>query len=251
MSYRNRSRLTFSLLAASLALCCAFIAMLAGLGNRRGWWDFHTGLIILKWAAYAESMVVIVSVIGVILSAIKKRKNALAFFLIGVVICILALGVPLSMWLTAHHVPSIHDITTDTENPPEFAAILKVRRNASNPVAYGGPDVAAQQHKAYPDIMPLMLALPPVKAFDRAVAVASKMGWEIVNVNLANGIIEATDTTFWFGFKDDVAIRISPDAKGSRIDVRSVSRVGVSDIGTNAKRIRNYLRVLKAIAQEG
>jgi len=99
--------------------------------------------------------------------------------------------------------------------------------------------------------MPLILDLPSVKAFDRAAAAAAKMGWEIVNVNLAHGIIEATDTTFWFGFNDDVVIRISPDARGSRIDVRSVSRVGVSDIGTNAKRIRNYLRVLKVIAQEG
>jgi uncharacterized protein (DUF1499 family) len=99
--------------------------------------------------------------------------------------------------------------------------------------------------------MPLMLDLSPVKAFDRAVAAAAKMGWKIVNANPTTGIIEATDTTFWFGFKDDVVIRVSPDAKGSRIDVRSVSRVGLSDIGTNAKRIRDYLRVLKAIAQEG
>jgi uncharacterized protein (DUF1499 family) len=88
--------------------------------------------------------------------------------------------------------------------------------------------------------------VPPDVAFDKALAAAREMGWDIVDAKPAEGRIEATDTTFWFGFKDDVVIRISPTSEGSRIDVRSVSRVGRSDIGTNAKRIRAYLEKLKA-----
>jgi len=244
MLYLSRNRLTFPLLSTGLALCCAIIAILAGLGNRREWWDFRTGLSILKWAAYAEVVVIAVSVVGIIMSAFRKRKIALAYFLIGSVISMFALGIPLYIWITASHVPPIHDITTDTENPPRFIEILKARRDAPNPPEYGGPDLAARQHKAYPDIKPLILDSTPSRAFDLAAAAAAGMGWKIVSVNRTAGIIEATDTTFWFGFKDDVIIRVSPDAQGSRIDMRSVSRVGVSDLGTNAKRIRNYLKKL-------
>ncbi len=69
------------------------------------------------------------------------------------------------------------------------------------------------------------------------------MGWKIVDENQAEGRIEATATTRWFGFKDDVVIRIAPSGgNGSRVDVRSVSRVGRSDVGTNARRIRAFLK---------
>ncbi len=251
MLYRDRSRFTFPLLAVGLALAAALVAMLGGFGNRRGWWDFRTGISILKWAAYSEIVVIAASAVGMIIAAFRRRKAALAYFLIGAVISIAAIGVPLAMWITAHQVPPIHDITTDTENPPRFVEILKARRDAPNTSEYGGPDVAARQHAAYPDIKPLIFEMAPGKAFDLASDAASGMGWEIVNKDPAKGIIEATDTTFWFGFKDDIIIRVTPDAKGSRIDVRSVSRVGVSDIGTNAKRIRKYLKVLQGITNQG
>ena len=66
----------------------------------------------------------------------------------------------------------------------------------------------------------------------------------LVAAEAADGRIEATDTTFWFGFKDDVVVRVQPADNGSRIDVRSESRVGKSDVGTNARRIRAYLAKL-------
>ena len=91
-----------------------------------------------------------------------------------------------------------------------------------------------------------MLAVPTDKAFDRALAAARAMGLEIVANSPAEGRIEATATTFWFGFKDDVVVRIVPDRQGSRVDVRSVSRVGRSDVGTNARRIRAYLQKLSS-----
>jgi uncharacterized protein (DUF1499 family) len=144
----------------------------------------------------------------------------------------------------AQQVPPIHDITTDTEDPPRFAAVLPLRKNATNPVDYGGPEIAAQQHTAYPDIQPLTLPIPRHQAFVQALQTAEAMGWAIVATNPGEGQIEATDTTFWFGFKDDIVVRVQARGDGSRVDVRSVSRVGKSDVGTNAQRIRAYSRRL-------
>jgi uncharacterized protein (DUF1499 family) len=149
--------------------------------------------------------------------------------------------------MTARSVPPIHDITTDTENPPQFNAILPLRKDALNPAEYGGPSIAEQQHQAYPDIVPLILDVPPVQTIDRARSISHKMGWEIINVDPQQGIIEATDTTFWFGFKDDIVILVSSQGSGSRIDIRSVSRVGKSDVGANARRVKGFLKALKAV----
>ncbi|MBV8030923.1 MAG: DUF1499 domain-containing protein, partial [Betaproteobacteria bacterium] len=146
----------------------------------------------------------------------------------------------------AQSVPRIHDITTDMENPPVFAAVLPMRKGAENKADYGGKEVAEQQKAGYPDIQPLRLAVPPNVAFARAREAAQEMGWEIVASDPAQGRIEATDTTFWFHFKDDIVVRIAGDGAGSRVDVRSLSRVGRSDIGTNARRIRAYLARVQA-----
>jgi uncharacterized protein (DUF1499 family) len=105
--------------------------------------------------------------------------------------------------------------------------------------------LATQQREGYPDIEPLTMPLPPDRVFNRALDVAQRLGWEIVATDQTGGRIEATDTTRWFGFKDDVAVRITPWGSGTRVDVRSVSRVGRSDVGTNARRIREFLEALQ------
>ena len=156
-----------------------------------------------------------------------------------------AFATPVSKLREASRVPRIHDITTDTASPPRFVSVVPLRAGAPNSVEYGGPELAAQQRQGYPDLQPLSLPVPPNQAFDRALATARKMGWEIVASDPPSGRIEATDTTFWFGFKDDVVIRVAPAENGSRIDVRSLSRVGLSDVGTNAARIRRYLAALR------
>jgi uncharacterized protein (DUF1499 family) len=92
----------------------------------------------------------------------------------------------------------------------------------------------------------LHLDAPPAQAFDRALAAARAMSWEIVASDPAQGRIEATATTFWFGFKDDIVVRIAAEGAGSRLDVRSLSRIGKSDVGANARRIRDYLAKVKA-----
>jgi uncharacterized protein (DUF1499 family) len=155
---------------------------------------------------------------------------------------------PLVMWRRAATLPPIHDISTDTENPPRFAAVLPRRAGAPNGVEYSA-EVAAQQKAAYPDIGPALLPQSPARAFDLADRAARSMGWEIVAVSPPDLRIEATATTRLFGFQDDVVVRITPAPQGSRIDVRSVSRVGRSDIGANASRIRAYLHKLDDLSR--
>jgi uncharacterized protein (DUF1499 family) len=114
-----------------------------------------------------------------------------------------------------------------------------------NSVVYPGAKFADQQKQAYPDIAPLVLALPPAAAFDRALAAAQAMGWTIVLADAAAGRIEASDRSRWFGFTDDIVVRITPEGPQSRIDVRSSSRYGRSDFGVNAARVRAYLAKLR------
>jgi hypothetical protein len=199
----------------------------------------------LRWAADGGVVAAAVSIAGLLLSWRQLSRRRLLLSIPGIVIGLLVLGILWSWWHTAQIVPAIHDITTDTENPPVFVSILLLRKDAANPAEYGGPEIAAKQRSAYPDIVTAMVPVPPAQAFDRALQTARDMGWVIVDSSPAEGRIEATDTTFWFGFKDDIVIRVNAADLGSRVDVRSVSRVGRSDVGTNAKRIRRYLKKLK------
>ncbi|HSE14163.1 MAG TPA: DUF1499 domain-containing protein [Candidatus Deferrimicrobium sp.] len=206
-------------------------------------WDFRLGFRILNWAAYFGIAGTMLSLAGAILGRPGKGRRGFPLAVAGTVVGALAFGVPGNWYRIAKEAPMIHDITTDTENPPVFVSVLALRKNAPNSAVYGGPEIAARQHAAYPDIRPLVSDLPPARAFERSLSVARRMGWNIVDENPAEGRIEATATTRWFGFKDDVVIRIAPAAgAGSRVDIRSVSRVGRSDVGTNARRVRAFLR---------
>jgi len=223
-----------------LAVLAGFALWLAGTGYRLQWWDLRPAFTILRWAAYGGLAAAVLSLLGIILTRPGGSRHGFPFALVGLVIGLIIAGVPWQWWRKAQRVPPIHDITTDTETPPTFVAILPLRANAPNPADYGGPELAAQQRAGYPTLGPLILQTPPQQAFERALAAASAMKWDIVAVEPPDGRIEATATTFWFGFKDDIVVRVTPTAGGSRIDVRSVSRVGRSDVGTNAQRIEAY-----------
>ena len=159
-------------------------------------------------------------------------------------IALVAIAPPLIAFSRAKSVPPIHDISTDTVDPPGFVTLLEVRNQSPNGSAYGGAAIAEQQRKAYADVKPLDVTSPPGETVQRAIDAARAMKWEVMGSDAAAGRIEATDTTAWFGFKDDIVIRVRPNGGGSRIDVRSVSRVGRSDVGANAARIRDYLAKL-------
>jgi uncharacterized protein (DUF1499 family) len=144
--------------------------------------------------------------------------------------------------------PPIHDITTDLANPPAFDKVVALREadGAQNPPEYAGAETAAQQQEAFPDLETLQLQRPRDEVFSAAEAAARSMGWEIVSADGALGRIEATETTTWFRFRDDVVIRVSASGDTTAVDVRSKSRVGMGDMGANAARIRAYLEALQS-----
>ena len=230
------------LLAAATA-AAAFVMLLAsGPGTRIGLWPWQTGLSLLRWAAYTGLVAGAMGLVLLILHAFP-RWRALGFGvpLLVVALSVAAFGPPVYMLAEAKKVPPIHDITTDVEHPPQFVALLPERRKSPNGFEYGGAEVAAQQKKAYPDIASKIVALQPADALSHALAAARAMGWRVVETDGIEGRLEATATSTWFGFEDDIVVRIVPQAQGSRLDVRSVSRVGRSDVGANAKRIREFL----------
>jgi len=231
-------------LAAVLAALVLFTAMLSGLGHRWEWWHFSTGFQILRYSVYAAIAVIPIALIGLIRTRPGTRRKGFTASMFALLVAIVVVGNAWRLLQKARSVPPIHDITTDTEDPPAFVAIAPLRADAPNPVEYDGPETAAQQKAAYPDIQTIRVDLPPDAAFERALNAAENMGWTIVDTDAANGRIEATAETFWYGFKDDVVIRVKPANGGSILDIRSKSRVGRSDVGANADRIRDWRRKL-------
>ena len=240
----NGAGLTLALGGCALAAAAILAAMAAGLGSRLGLWHFRTGFAILTWSAYGGLAATALSLAAGLLSLKKRQIKNFLLALLGVGAGALVAGIPICWKLTVRQLPMIHDITTDLDRPPQFVAILPLRQNAPNPATYGGIEVAMEQRKAYPDLRTLILNQPASEAFPRVLETAKAMGWRIVDSVPAEGRIEATDTTFWFGFTDDIVIRITPAENRSLVDIRSVSRVGKSDVGTNAKRIRAFMKRL-------
>lgn len=236
-----RPRSTLAVLGFSLAAIAALVTLAAGPLYRFGALDLGPAFSLLKWGAYGALAAAVVSLVGVVATRVGTRTRGIGLAMLGVVIGLVTAYVPWQWRQKAQEVPPIHDVTTDTADPPEFRAVLPLRAGAPNPSEYEGDSIAAMQREAYPDIEPLVLDLPPEEAFERALQAARDMGWEIHSDEPSEMRIEATATTFWFGFEDDVVVRIGPADGGSRVDVRSVSRVGRSDVGENAERIREYL----------
>ena len=191
--------------------------------------------------------VLVLGVIALVLSLVGlARSGSKGMAVAGLVLGLIAAGLPAEGISTAMHSP-IHDVSTDTGNPPQFVDVMPLRAaaKAANSTDYDAK-TARLQKETYPDIGPLHLDLPPSQALDRALTAARGMGWEIVASDPAQGRLEATATTFWFGFKDDIVVRLAPEGTGSRVDVRSLSRIGSSDVGANAQRVRAFLEKVKA-----
>ena len=223
------------------ALLVALVAVLSGFGARWGIWHFRTGFTLLRWAAYGGIAVALVAALALYRTRPGTYRKGFAVAVAAMLVGLLTVGIPWRATRAAAGAPPIHDITTDTENPPTFVAVAPLRANDPNPIEYAGEEVADLQRAAYPDIRPVILDLPSDRAFQRALDVAESMGWSIVEANNSEGRIEATARTFWFGFRDDVVIRLSPLDGRTVVDVRSKSRVGRGDMGTNARRVREYL----------
>jgi uncharacterized protein (DUF1499 family) len=190
-------------------------------------------------------LTLLVGLVGIIVTRARAgrpvrpgRRSALQAVAIGgallVVMAILA--------SRSGRVPPIHDITTNLEDPPRFVAAARAEGNQGKNLDYpqGNPDTPAMQKEAYPDLEPIGLDLPPAEALERARKAAEDLGWQVVEVDPNDGRLEATFTSRLFRFVDDIVVRIRPSQGGSIADVRSTSRVGESDLGANAARIRSF-----------
>ena len=237
-----------SVTAVVLAVAGVLALGSSSLGYRFGWWGLGPAFTILRSSVYVAIVVAAVGLVGAIASLVTRHWVALAGAMLAVLVAAGTAAVPLAMQRTAQSVPHIHDITTDTEDPPVFVALRAVRERSPNGANYGGPQVAAEQRQAYPDVAPLFLRVSPDRAFAMVEATARALGWQISAAVPLEGRLEATDTTKWFHFKDDIVVRIAPALDGSRVDIRSVSRIGRSDLGANAHRIRIFLAALSARA---
>lgn len=200
---------------------------------------------LLRYGAYLAAAAAALGLFVLVLSAITRRPGA------GVVAVIVLAGtaallyMPWQQWQRAQQAPVIHDITTDAQNPPTFDALRDAREAAPNGVDYPGEETARQQQDAYPEVQPLVVAAPLSRVLSAAQSEVESAGWQIAAIS--DRTIEATAETRWFGFKDDVVVRLTPTDDGVRVDVRSASRMGMSDIGTNAARVHDYLESLKAM----
>lgn len=238
-----------TILALVLAMAGLIGAVASGFGARFGFWEFGTGFAILKWAVYAAIAAVVLAIAGAVLAIPAGAHLLDGRLLAAAIVGLTVVSVTYSFAHQFKKTPTVADATTDIEDPPSFVALAPVReKTAKNPLAYRRDEAADLQRRYFPNLTAgAEIDRTPAEAISRAAAVVEGMGWEIVEVAPEQGRLEATDTTFWYGFKDDIVVRARPQADGkTRVDVRSASRVGYLDGGLNARRIQEFLRRLEA-----
>jgi uncharacterized protein (DUF1499 family) len=227
------------LIAFSVAAIAIVVLGAAGPVYRLGA-SLATAYEIMRWAAYIGLAASLIAAGSTVFSYRGRRWMGTLVSVLALIVGLTAIAIPMSWQRRAQRLPSIHDITTDLENPPTFEAILAKRVDAPNRLDRT-PQLSLLQKEGYPDLAPVTLPTAPATAFDRALRVAQSRGWEIVTADKSSGRIEATDTTRWFGFTDDVVVRLTPWGAGTRVDIRSTARAGAGDLGRNAGRIREFL----------
>jgi uncharacterized protein (DUF1499 family) len=232
-------------IACGVGLLGLVLLASAGPSYRVGILSLTNAFTLLRWAAYTGIAAIVLGAIAAGLAYRRHLRVQMVVAAPALLAGLVAVGVPFELQRRARAVPPIHDISTDLENPPTFEATLPLRADTPNDLERTSEVTELQRH-GYPDLAPVTLPIPLDQAFDRALAAAQEAGWQIVTADKSSGRIEATDTTRWFGFKDDVVVRLTPWGAGTRVDMRSVSRIGRSDIGTNARRIRQYLDRLQS-----
>jgi uncharacterized protein (DUF1499 family) len=222
-----------------LAIALLAVLPLSVLTVRSGAWQ--QGLLLYALSCLAATAIMALFVLLLLLPRFAPWRKAIAgralFALPGTLLLALLLA-------GRGDVPPIHDITTDTDDPPVFSAAPQQRGDGANSLEIV-PETIEQQRAAYQDLDTLIVDLPIDEAFDRALRLAGELGWEVYHEDRNRGFIEAVDTTRIMRFRDDVVIRLRSNAEGTLVDLRSVSRVGVGDLGANAARIRAFQQAFR------
>lgn len=230
------------------------IIALAAVALRLNLLHFNTVFEIFKYAGLAAVAMALFSMLVFLWGMVKRHSEARNAALWAMVLGVVPVAVPLlTVGQENFNAPPIHDISTDLKDPPQFEAILSLRGPDDNSPEYPGESVANQQRSAkiYQDIGPLQLTLSVSEATELAANVARKLGWRVVANKPAKGRLEAVYRTPLLGFTGDVVVRVRKEGEGARVDVRSASRVGTSDLGANGKRIRAFLAAMEARAEQG
>lgn len=236
------SRLT--ILGLAIAVLSGLTQAVAGPGRQFGLWDHNFGFQLLEWGGYGGLAAVGACLIGLFSAWGLGRRRIVVIGVIGALLGALLAYWPWVLNRAFRKPPPLFSITTDTTAPPSYVAALALRKAARLPVEYPA-NFAAQQLAAYPAIKPVVLKLSTSQAFDRALRAARAMPrWTVHAVAPDEGRIEAVAKTLWFGFEDDVVIRVTASEDGSRIDIRSTGRIGRRDGGANAKRVQAYIERL-------
>ena len=251
-SKRQRRAVAVAWIGLLVGVISLLTMLLSGPLYRLGMLDLRPAFGLMGWGAKLGLAALVVGLLGLILALLARHGRSGGLAILAIALGLAAFVPPWMFRNKAASVPPIHDISTDTTQPPAFHTLLAQRADAPNPATYGGPDIAVQQHKAYPDIRPLDLKATPHQVFAAALGTARSMGWHIAAQDADANRIEATATTFWYGFKDDIVIRIRRiNDELTRLDIRSVSRVGKSDVGKNAERIRNFEQRMQKTLDHG
>lgn len=226
----------------SILLGVASIALLAVSvwGFRAGGWPWPQAYDLAGWGVWAAGAGVIAALAGLVVW-LRLRKGGAGAVLLGLIMSLPVAGLGAAFEIAARTTPPINDISTDTEDPPVF---WFTATPSDYPAQNAGP-----QRAAYPDVRPLDLSLPVDDAFAAALALVEERGWEVMSADPAESQIETIARSRLFGFKDEVAIRITETDTGARIDMRSRSRLGQIDRGANARRIEAYLADLETRAR--
>ena len=239
--------------ALVLGVGAVLAALIAATGTATGLWGYRAGLGSLRYLFFAAAAGAVLGLVGLVMA--RRRAKLMLANLLALVVAlgfVLYLG---NLVRIARSVPAIHDVTTNLDDVPQFSRLTVRADNLENIPDAGKPELKAMVpearwkavHRAhYGDLRTLRLAAPPAETVRRAAALARDRGWETALVDEKTGVVEATDTSFFFRFKDDVAVRVRPaPGGGSLVDMRSISRVGGSDVGMNAKRVRSFLADLQ------
>lgn len=230
-----------------MSLAAFLLVTLPGPLYKSGIVELGTAFVGFKYAVIAG----IAALILLIIQMLFKRKTVtFTSAAVAIIFSLVAIIMPLWMMSTANNVPAIHDISTDMTTPPEFVAIAPLRADAPNPAAYAGIETARKQREAYPELQTLQYSQPKAELVAAIEQAANNLGWQLVNTDSRSGLIEATDATMWFGFKDDVVVRVEDTGDERLVDIRSKSRMGKSDLGKNAERITAFIKELDAVLSQ-
>jgi uncharacterized protein (DUF1499 family) len=230
----------------SLAGAIVLGTMAAPLAVKWDLWHFTAAFSALKLLFYIGIGVVVIALVLMTYKLVKQGVQQALPYALCVAICALPIGNMLYQVSQVKSLPLIHDITTDTVNPPPFLVATTLRASSDNSSEYDA-NIRLQQLDGYPDILPLYSEKSLAKTFELVSASVESLGYKDIIRDNDLAQLEFSDQTFWFGFIDDIVIRVSREQQKSRIDIRSASRVGKSDIGKNARRIRVISQQLKAL----